>query len=66
MKAGLDQFRDDQRTFLNEIKAAHVLAFVVHSPAEFQHTFGLRRLAIPYGRCTHDRFACFALCRRDH
>ena len=36
VKAARDQFRDDQRTFLTELKAASGLAFVAQDFAQFQ------------------------------
>ena len=44
IKAGRDQLRDDQRTFLNELRAANGLAFVAHDFAQFQQSFELRGL----------------------
>ena len=47
VKAGRDQLRDDQKQFLNELKAAGGLAFVAHSFAQFHQSFerrGLHRL----------------------
>ncbi|ALW86886.1 hypothetical protein AUC43_18465 [Hymenobacter sedentarius] len=44
VKAGRDQLRDDQRTFLNELRAAGGLAFVAHDFAQFQQSFELRGL----------------------
>ena len=44
MKAGRDHLRDDQRTFLTELKAANGLAFVAHDFAQFQQSFELRGL----------------------
>ncbi|WP_201978090.1 VRR-NUC domain-containing protein [Hymenobacter rubidus] len=43
VKVGRDQLRDDQRTFLNELKAAHGLAFVAHDFAQFQQSFERRQ-----------------------
>ena len=45
VRASREQLCDDQRTFLNELKAAQGLAFVAHSFAEFQQSFELRGLA---------------------
>ena len=42
VKAGRDTLRDDQKKFLNELKAAGGLAFVAHSVAQFQHSFEMR------------------------
>ena len=39
VKAGLDQLRDDQCTFLNKLKAAQGLVFVAYSFAQFQQSF---------------------------
>lgn len=44
VKAGRDQLRDDQRTFLTELKAANGLAFVAHDFAQFQLSFESRGL----------------------
>ena len=44
-EVGRDQLRDDQRTFLTELKAANGLAFVAHSFAQFQQSFESRGLA---------------------
>ena len=44
VKAGRDQLRDEQRTFLTELKTAHGLAFVGHDFAQFQQSFELRGL----------------------
>ena len=44
MKAGRDQLRDDQRTFLTELKSANGLAFVAHDFAQFQLSFESRGL----------------------
>ena len=44
VKAGCDQLRDDQRTFLNELRAANGLAFVAHDFAQFQLSFESRGL----------------------
>ena len=43
VKACRDTLHDDQRTFLNELKAAHGLAFVAHSFAQFQQSFERRQ-----------------------
>ncbi len=44
VKAGRDQLRADQRAFLDELKAAHGLAFVAHSFTQFQQSFEHRCL----------------------
>ena len=42
VKAGRDTLRNDQKQFLDELKAAGGLAFVAHSFAHFQQSFELR------------------------
>ena len=42
--AGRNPVRDEQRTFLTELKAAHNLAFFAHNIAQFQQSYELRGL----------------------
>ncbi|WP_035565266.1 VRR-NUC domain-containing protein [Hymenobacter sp. IS2118] len=44
VKTGRDQLRDDQKQFLDELKAANGLAFVAHSFVQFQQSFERRGL----------------------
>lgn len=52
VKAGRDQLRDDQRAFLDELKAAGGLAFVAHSFTQFQQSFECRNLHLGPTRST--------------
>ncbi len=44
MEAGRDQLRDEQKQFLDELKGAGGLAFVVRDFAQFQQSFENRSL----------------------
>ena len=44
VKAGRDQLRDEQRTFLTELKDAHGLALIAYDFAQFRQSFENRGL----------------------